>query len=359
MKTIYLIIILLLIFFIYYNIIYNCFIISTKKKYNNIIVTSESLGLVNDSKIIKQYIEDECNITFNIISIPTVFICGNFVLMNFVSNSIKFNNIIVAETHPIYINKKICHNFILIPNIDHFNMKQLKEYDMVLTKNLFTFNIISPYHNNVINIGFTSLIQPYNKQKNRYNFVHMAGKSPYKGTIRLIEFWKKNKDFMKQNNYYLIIICRYVMFTNTFQYIYSKYNTSIDDNIYHYRTREESHIDVFDCMFHICTSENEGFGHYINEAKSAGCIVITLDNMPMNEIITDDIGFLIKNNIMKKYNNVINSYEFNMDDLIRIFNYIKTCDDNKLMEYSYKSYISFYENHNNFLNNLKKIKWIT
>lgn len=44
---------------------------------------------------------------------------------------------------------------------------------------------------------------------------------------------------------------------------------------------------------HLCTSQVEGFGHYINEARAMAALVITLDAPPMNELITPDTGILI------------------------------------------------------------------
>lgn len=44
---------------------------------------------------------------------------------------------------------------------------------------------------------------------------------------------------------------------------------------------------------HICPSEREGFGHYINEARAASALVITTNHPPMNELITAATGVLI------------------------------------------------------------------
>lgn len=45
---------------------------------------------------------------------------------------------------------------------------------------------------------------------------------------------------------------------------------------------------------HLCTSQMEGFGHYINEARSIGALIIALDAPPMNELIDAQSGILVK-----------------------------------------------------------------
>ncbi|KAJ3008018.1 UNVERIFIED_CONTAM: hypothetical protein HDU68_003264, partial [Siphonaria sp. JEL0065] len=48
---------------------------------------------------------------------------------------------------------------------------------------------------------------------------------------------------------------------------------------------------------HICPSQQEGYGHYINEARSMGALVVTTNHPPMNEFVVDGVsGILVDHN---------------------------------------------------------------
>lgn len=46
-------------------------------------------------------------------------------------------------------------------------------------------------------------------------------------------------------------------------------------------------------MSSICPSAIESWGHYIDEARRAKSLIITLDTAPMNELVTENSGILI------------------------------------------------------------------
>jgi hypothetical protein len=44
---------------------------------------------------------------------------------------------------------------------------------------------------------------------------------------------------------------------------------------------------------HLCPSREEGFGHYINEARAMGALVMTTNWAPMNDMVQEHFGVLI------------------------------------------------------------------
>jgi hypothetical protein len=53
---------------------------------------------------------------------------------------------------------------------------------------------------------------------------------------------------------------------------------------------------------HICASEREGFGHYLNEARAASALVISTDHPPMNELVTSGAEHL-KSAVLRGWSN--------------------------------------------------------
>lgn len=70
---------------------------------------------------------------------------------------------------------------------------------------------------------------------------------------------------------------------------------------------------------HLCMSEMEGFGHYIMEPMSMGCVVVTTDGAPMNELVTQERGYAVthasKTPYMfgQRYTNDENAFEETID----------------------------------------------
>lgn len=132
--------------------------------------------------------------------------------------------------------------------------------------------------------------------------IHPAGKSWLKGTFRLIKAWMK-----VDPPALLVVTCREMCMDPTrIQKLLSEYfhhepargrwvyvgrKTRIEWSTF-LSNEELSDIQSRAGLW-LCPSEVEGYGHYINEGRSAGAVVMTTDFPPMNELIDSGCGFLV------------------------------------------------------------------
>ncbi len=130
-------------------------------------------------------------------------------------------------------------------------------------------------------IGFSSTDRyDANIQKSFNTFIHIQGKSAYKGTATILEAWEKHPQWpmltlISRNKAWLNLNCPNIR-------VITEFLTDAELNRY-----------MNSAGVHICTSETEGFGHSINEALSTGALVISTDAPPMNELVRPEFGMLV------------------------------------------------------------------
>ena len=196
-------------------------------------------------------------------------------------------NIFFAE-----FNTKIFPNARLnwfIPNAEfcRATISELAQCDLVLCKTEESLRIFTPI-SNVFYLGFTSLDR-YDPEvtKDYSSYLHLAGRSKYKGTTAVIDTWKKHASFP-----HLLLIKD------------GEVKNGAAQNI----ELVERHISnklllkiQNECGIHLCPSKTEGYGHYIAEAMSAEAVVITTNAPPMNEFITDHRCLVDYSSTTKQY----------------------------------------------------------
>jgi len=78
---------------------------------------------------------------------------------------------------------------------------------------------------------------------------------------------------------------------------------------------------------HICTSKHEGFGHYLNEARSLEAVVLYTNAPPMNEKFVDGVsgiavfatnGIATNNGICPTYNVSANTIEQSIERTLKM-----------------------------------------
>jgi len=174
----------------------------------------------------------------------------------------------------------------LMPNQERFPKRQiwrLRFIDTVLCKSHQAREIFSEYHSNAVYTGFTSRDHFDASVAHDYNQAfHLAGKSTFKGTDILLRAWEKHPEWP---------LLTVVAHEN------SRWQTCNAGNIRLIKkTLPETDLIRLQnsCGLHLCPSYAEGWGHYIAEGASCGAMVLTTDAPPMNEIITEERGGLIR-----------------------------------------------------------------
>lgn len=259
------------------------------------------------------------------------------------SNPSDINIFLETVSHVHTFNSK--YN-ILIPNQEWYYktwIDYIPEFDHILTKTKYATNIFSSFQcRNIETIGWKSKdMFNINIKKDYRKCFHLCGRSKYKQTQLIINNWEK--DFPE-----LIVV-------------YNKEKISLEcliqDNIKYITEKideKELKLLMNQCGIHICTSEIEGYGHYIHEGKSTGAIIVTTNAEPMRNCINTDFGILIKSK-KKSLKNMLGSK--NIIDPIDFKNQLKILfqtSDKKLKQMSKESRKSYIESSKLFLNKFKQ-----
>jgi glycosyltransferase involved in cell wall biosynthesis len=171
---------------------------------------------------------------------------------------------------------------VLVPNPDFFDRHDvvaLSYVDRVWAKTRQGEQLFRNLGSKVALIGFDS--------EDRYDagaprvrtFFHLAGSSELKGTQRLLSIWAQHPKWP------LLIVAGRLKFVAPKADNIRIYGGYLDDGFLKQLQNES--------MVHVCTSEAEGWGHYLVEAMSCAAAVITVDAPPMNELIAPDRGWLL------------------------------------------------------------------
>lgn len=234
-----------------------------------------SEGLINDAIIVSHIIKDLDNKPFFRFENTHNF-DGNQ------NNDWLFVNLDITNFNSLFNNKKSPRN--------------------ILCKNLVTYETlinIAPPDFNIMHSGFTSIDRYISNISKDYNkCLHIAGKSPAKNSEVLVRAWLKHPEWP-----HLTILCREKPLANVKRIINNSKtpqpkNINIIEGLI---PVDDLHILMNECGIHICPSKYEGFGHYLNEARSVGAVVLYTDGPPMNEMFQDNIsGLAIKCNVKLK-----------------------------------------------------------
>ncbi len=290
------------------------------------IITIDSPGLLNDAEIYSKVFKKN-NFTVEI-----------YIIDDEIENKIKSNYEFKNKT--VHLNLFLESIQPRKPEIPEYNLKtvfpakinlfmpnqelfygfnELKYIDYILCKTNVAYDFFSAiqkehdFKYKCIYTKFTTYIPKEFKEieikKNPNIFVHLAGKSPFKNTSYLLYCWLKNKGFSYiDKDIELHVTCYDACFRKLLGDLRKKFNFNLHydknksfvkiNNVYFYFSKiplETYKNLLVNANVAICPSYQEGYGHYINEARYFQTFIITLDAPPMNELVIDGTnGICIK-----------------------------------------------------------------
>ena len=215
---------------------------------------------------------------------------------------------------------------ILIPNQEYYYkswVNYIPLFDKILVKSEYARNIFETYTNKIEYIGWKSTDRYMHTITKNYNkCLHVCGNSIHKNTQTIIDLWKSE---------YPELIIVY----NSKNHRLSKLKIKKQDNILYLSERQSD--EKFNILFnsygiHLCLSEMEGFGHYINEAKLCKSLVVSLDAPPMNTLINNNLGILVNYNKKTKFKHTLGS-KYSIDSVSfhnTITNIMKMTENDKI-----------------------------
>jgi glycosyltransferase involved in cell wall biosynthesis len=160
----------------------------------------------------------------------------------------------------------------LMPNPEWFDrswLANIKRFKAVLCKTQDCLRIFSQHHNNCIYTGFTALDFYDADISKSKQLLHVQGASEFKGTAEILQAWSAAD------------LPRLFMLSK-------KQHTAVKNVVFEKFLPDDIFRKLLNsCLIHLCPSYYEGFGHYIWEAMSCGCVALTTDAAPMNEFISD------------------------------------------------------------------------
>ncbi|ETP34523.1 hypothetical protein F442_17170 [Phytophthora nicotianae P10297] len=121
-------------------------------------------------------------------------------------------------------------------------------------------------------------------------FLHTAGTSVQIGTRQVLDCWLSRSDFPP-----LDIYMGQGLYNGAFKNYHHRVGNSTNVRVHMGGlSPEEFGRVITQGRYFLCPSYMEGYGHYINQARSSRAFIFTTDVAPMNELITPSSGALIR-----------------------------------------------------------------
>lgn len=129
-------------------------------------------------------------------------------------------------------------------------------------------------------------------------FLHTAGSSGWKGTRQVLDCWLNRSDLPPLD----VFVSKSIYQSRIEPAFGERLRNVSHGHVQLSHTRLEPLAFgqlVAENSYFLCPSVMEGYGHYLNQARAAGGLIVTTDVAPMNELVTADSGVLVAAQLYK------------------------------------------------------------
>lgn len=203
-------------------------------------------------------------------------------------------NVMLEHVWPQFLHQARCN--VLVPNPEWCDRRDRSFFDAIdrlWTKSAMAEQLFRVLGCSTVPIGFDSEERWCPEVRREPKFLHLAGRSPLKGTQRLLSLWRRHSEWPT-----LTVIENDAMPDKSAAIGPS----SNIEYLRGYMSDEELRRLQNVHRFHVCPSEAEGWGHYIAEAMSVGAVTLTTDAAPMNELVRPERGVLVAARLGAQHN---------------------------------------------------------
>lgn len=204
----------------------------------------------------------------------------------------------------------------LMPNIEMFELEsqQFWRADVVLCKTALCAKYVTKWYDQERNPRGTKVLYTRHTTSNlalvaqskltpseketrpekdftNVSFIHTVGNSAAKGTRKVLGCWLSRPDLPR-----LDVYISQSYYDQGFKRKYGEYIKNSSNVFVHPGRLEPAAFGqlVTNAAYFLCPSKHEGYGHYINQARSSRAVIVTTGVPPMNELITPSSGILIR-----------------------------------------------------------------
>jgi hypothetical protein len=191
---------------------------------------------------------------------------------------------------------------VLVPNPEWFDRRDvafLGAAQWIWAKTELAERLFAARDCRAVRIGFDSCDRLDLAVARENKFLHLAGRSPLKGTARLYALWRRHPEWPQLTIVQDTEVVATVTRGGGALGVGEPANIRVESR---FLSDEALRILQNSHRFHLCTSEAEGWGHYIVEAMSVGAVTLTCDAPPMNELIDPTRGVLLAAHSGERHN---------------------------------------------------------